>query len=205
MSGEVDPEALRSELRTIKEAMGVSERYPSQFRLWLVYGGLVLGASLVSQFVALRGLPGYWHAVAWFGFMGAGGLYGWYTGSSREGAETGTKPNIPLQFGAVFALYFVFLFALAPAFGALEGALRSITVFSLVVALVGAAYLVVGESLKAYYVRRRDRWAFHLGGVWMLALAALLPNVGVLREWGYATFGVVYALYAGGAYLALAD
>ena len=74
---------------------------------------------------------------------------------------------------------------------------------SLVVGLVGVAYLVVGEALRAYYIRRRDRFAFYVGGAWMLVLAALLPSIEFFHTWGYATFGVVYAAHAVVSYLLL--
>jgi len=36
-STEVDPERLRPELDTTQEAMGLRERYPSQFQYWLLF------------------------------------------------------------------------------------------------------------------------------------------------------------------------
>lgn len=200
---DADPEALQTELERIKDAMGLRDRYPSQFGLWLVYGALVLAASLASQFVVLRELPSWWHPVAWFVLMGAGGLYSWRQHSAERTATTDTKPNLLLQGGAVAALYFVFVLGLAPVFEGAPDRLVSITIFSLVVGLVGTAYLVMGESLKAYFIRRRDRYAFYLGGTWMILLAALIPNVASLRTWGYTVFGVTYALHALAAYVVL--
>lgn len=200
---DADPEALQTELERIKDAMGLRDRYPSQFGLWLVYGALVLAASLASQFVVLRGLPGWWHPVAWFVPMGAGGLYSWRRQSAERTAASETKPNLLLQGGAVAALYVVFVFGLAPVLDGAPDRLVSITIFSLVVGLVGAAYLVMGESLKAYFIRRRDRYAFYLGGTWMIVLAAAMPNVATLRTWGYTVFGVTYALHALAAYVVL--
>lgn len=200
---DTDPEALQTELERIKDAMGLRDRYPSQFGLWLVYGALVLAASLASQFVVLRGLPGWWHPVAWFVLMGAGGLYSWRRQSADRTTASETKPNLLLQGGAVAALYLVFVFGLAPVLDGAPDRLVSITIFSLVVGLVGAAYLVMGESLKAYFIRRRDRYAFYLGGTWMIVLAAAMPNVATLRTWGYTVFGVTYALHALAAYVAL--
>lgn len=200
---DVNAEELKDDINRIKDAMGLQDRYPTAFRLWLVFGGLVLAAALASQFIELRGLPGYWHAVVWFLFMGAGGLYqGWAVDEFDHGS-TLPGPNVGLQFGAIALLYVVFLAVLGPALDQLPADAESIVIFSLVVALIGVAYLVVGESLKAYRIRRRDRYAFYVGGVWMLLLAVAMPNVAVLETWGYAAFGVVYAIHAVGSYLHL--
>jgi hypothetical protein len=61
---EIDPEQLQAELTQIKDAMGLQERYPSRFTLWLVFGVCVLLASLgrvvcgVRRPLALEMLPG---------------------------------------------------------------------------------------------------------------------------------------------------
>ncbi|MFB6352603.1 MAG: hypothetical protein ABEJ92_00805 [Halobacteriales archaeon] len=205
MTGAVDadPEALQTELERIKDAMGLRDRYPSQFGLWLVYGALVLAASLSSQLIVLRGLAGWWHAVAWFVLMGAGGLYSWRRQSADRTSANDARPNVLLQGAAVAALYVVFAIGLAPVLDGVTGRLAAITIFSLVVGLVGTAYLVTGESLKAYFIRRRDRYAFYFGGAWMLVLAAIMPNVPALRTWGYTVFGVAYAIHAVVAYVVL--
>ena len=205
-ASEVDAETLQSEVERIRDAMGLRERYPSQFGLWLVYGGLVLAASLASQYIHLEGLPGYWHPIAWFAVLSLGGIYQWAAGdATRDGipASSEDKPRLPLQFAAVFALYLVFLVGATPVFEGLDADRISTLIFSQTVGFVGVAYLVAGESLRAYYIRRRDRWAFYLGGAWMLVLAAAMPNVAVLETWGYATFGGLYLLHSVVSYLAL--
>lgn len=201
---EFDVAALQAELDRIQDAMGIDERYPSQFRLWPVWGVLVLAASLTSQYVVLADLPGYLHAVAWFGFMGTGGIAQWRLVDADSVGDTTTKPDVWLQAGAVFSVYAVYVAVLGPALEALPDRRASVILFSLIVGLVGAAYLVVGNALKAYYIRRRDRYAFYAGGAWMLALAAVLPNVTVLREWGYAAYGVAFAAHSAAAYGVLA-
>jgi hypothetical protein len=201
---DVDPETLQEDLDRIKDAMGIQDRYPSWFHLWLVYGGLVLTASLASQAIILRDLPGYWHGIAWFGFMGAGGLYQWWLGSNADHTVTERAPNIGVQFGAIALLYVVYLLILGPAVEGLSQRVEAILLFSLIVALVGVAYVVVGESLKAYQIRARDRYAFYIGGAWMLVLAVLMPNIEVLQTWGYAAYGLLYAVHAVGSYVYLA-
>jgi hypothetical protein len=200
---EIDPELLREEVSQIKDAMGIQERYPSRFRFWLVTGLAVLLASSASQFIALRELSGSLHAVAWWVPLGAAGLYQWWSTRGSDTTVTGTKPRIGVLWLSVFALYFVFLLTLGPALDGLDGGAGQILLFSLIVGLVGVGYLVVGEALRAYYIRRRDRWAFYIGGGWMLGLAVLMPNVAVLETWGYATFGIVFATHAVVSYLIL--
>lgn len=202
---EIDPEVLRTEVEQIKDAMGLHERYPSQFQLWLVFGVLVLIASLGSQMIALRDMPGYLHGVLWWVLLGGGGFYlGWTNRDSTENAgSTGTKPRIGVLWLAVFALYAVYVLTLGPAIEGMDAAASEMLLFSLIVALIGVAYLVVGEALRAYYIRRRDRWSFYLGGAWILVLAVLMPNVAFFHTWGYATFGVTYAVHAAASYLVL--
>jgi len=198
---EIDVDALRAELEQIKDAIGLRDRYPSLVRLWLVYGVLVAVASAGSQYVALQDLPEYWHGAIWFVTMSVGGGYQWYAGDRESRPAAAGKPNVLVQFGAILALYFVFVTALSGV--DLPPETGEIVVFAVVVALVGTAYLVMAESLRAYYIRRRDRLALAVGGLWMLGFAALAPNVEFLRTWGYAVFGGCYAAYAAGAYLVL--
>jgi len=201
---EIDPEVLREEVAQIKDAMGLQERYPSEFHAWLVFGGVVLVASLCSQVIALRELPGWYHTAVWLGLLGAGNFYQWRGGSSSDsGNSTGTKPRIGLLYLAVFSFYLVLLFTLFPEVDATGERGLELLIFSQFVGLTGLGYLVVGEALRAYYIRRRDRWAFYTGGVGMITIAALLPNVGILSTWGYATFGIVYAVHAVASYVAL--
>lgn len=200
---EIDPELLREEVAQIKDAMGLQERYPGQFQLWLVFGVAVLLASIASQLIALRELSGSLHAVAWWVPLGGAWLYQWWKTGDVEATNPDAKPRIGVLWLSVFALYVVFLFTLDPALDTLSAEAAQILLFSLIVGLIGVAYLVVGEALRAYYIRRRDRWAFYVGGTWMLALAAVMPNVDALETWGYATFGVIYAVHAGVSYLVL--
>lgn len=202
---EIDPAVLREEVDQIKDAMGLKERYPSQFDLWLVFGGLVFVASMGSQLIAIREMSGLLHSVVWFGLLGGGGLYQWWEsrGSDWDHSPTGTKPRIGLLYPAVFSFVIVVAFTLFPEVDDVADAKLSALVFSQFVGLTGVAYVVVGEALRAYYIRRRDRWAFYLGGLWMLSLAVLIPTVELLHTWGYAMFGIVYAAHAVGSYFVL--
>lgn len=201
---EIDVETLRTELDQIKGAMGLKERYPSQFRLWLVYGVLVFLAALGSQAVVTFELPDWGHSVAWFGFIGIGALYEWLVLDDHETSGE-AKPNIRLQ-GVAIAGFLVATFVIVGPL--LEGAgdlETTSTIFALILGTVGTYYIVAGSSMAAYYVRARDRYAFYIGGAWILAYAAVMPRIGLLQEWGYAVFGVLFALHAVGSYVALSE
>lgn len=202
---EIDSELLREEVDQIKDAMGLQERYPSQFQFWLVFGGLIFIASVGSQLIALRDLSAALHSVVWFVLIGVGNLYQWRENAGSDGGtpSTGTKPRIGLLFLSVFSFLAVLSFTLFPEIGGLTDAEMEVLVFSQFIGLTGVGYLVVGEVLRAYYIRRRDRWTFYIGGLWMLVLAVLMPSVEFLITWGYATFGTVYAVHAVASYLAL--
>lgn len=201
-SQEIDKTALREEIENIKDAMGINERYASQFHIWLVYAVLVGVASMGSQAVVSLNLPWWGHWVSWGLFMGIGGVYqGFVTDDTGEGTAE-AKPSIGLLYAAVFG-YVLVVVAAVSAFLDGPSSVVSSTVFAVFVGGVGTAYLLIGNVLKAYYIRRRDRWAFYVGGSWMLVLAALLPQIELLREWGYAVFGFVFGIHAVGSYLYL--
>lgn len=202
---ELDVEQLQSELETIKDAMGIQERYPSQFHLWLVYGVLVALAALGSQAVVLLDLPAWGHWVSWGGFMALGGVYQGVAMDDNPGdGNAEGKPSIGLQYLSVFGYALVVLALVNPLFDGAEDALVSSTIFALFVGAVGLAYLLAGNALTAYYIRRRDRVAFYVGGAWMLLLALVIPRVPVLQKWGYAVFGIAFGLHAVGSYVLLA-
>jgi hypothetical protein len=85
------------------------------------------------------------------------------------------------------------------AFAPLNGAWA----YSLVISVAGIGFLFAGNTLRAYRVRRKDRWVFYGAGVWMLVYAVAFTNVVSLRRIGYGLFGVLFALYAVVAYLVL--
>jgi len=204
MSGETSPDDLREELETIKEAMGLQERYGSELRLWLVYAVLVGLASLGSQAVVALELPPWGHWLSWGAFIGVGVVYQTVVlGDDYSGGDSEARPGLGLQYGAVLVYALVVLAVVAPLFPGADPTLASSVVFAVAVGAVGTAYVLAGNVLKAYRIRRRDRLAFYAGGAWMLALAVLLPRVTLLQRWGYAVFGLAFAVHAVGSYLAL--
>lgn len=200
---DVDADALREELHLIQDAMGIGERYPSRMTDWLVFGLLVAVAAAISQYVHLQGLPAYWHPVVWFLIMGGGSVLAFWRGDSRE-EDSLARPSIPIQFAAVFVAYVPLIVLVAPIDDGLGYRQGSVLVLGLVLVLLGIAYLGVGNALRAYQIRRRDRFTLYLGGLWMMGLGAAMPHSAFLVDWGYATFGGVYLAYALASYAYLA-
>ena len=87
--------------------------------------------------------------------------------------------------------------------GVLGGGAESALVLSIIVVMIGAAYGVLGASLRAYFVRRRDRRVFYVGTLWMVALGVAIPRHATLETWEFAAFGASYFVYAMAAYLVL--
>ena len=200
---EMDVDALRTELDQIKDAMGIQERYAGATTVWLLFGVLVPVAAGVSQYVHLEQLPPWLHWVSWLGVIG-GGYVLWWTVSNDAGDLAVTaagKPNVLLQFGLVYLAAVpiqVIVGAYTPDLGYYA---ESALVLSVIVVLLGVAYGVLGSSLAAYYIRRRDRLAFYVGTAWMVALGVAIPQSVTLEKWAYAVFGAAYFLYAFGTYL----
>lgn len=201
-TADVDVEELQSELAQIKDAMGLQERYPSMFHLWLVFGVLVLFASVGSQVVVLYDLPGWGHSLSWAFFMGLGFVYQWFQNQGTPETSDGTTPNGWIQAAAVVAYLLAIFVIVGPHLNAEPGVETSVT-FALIVGAIAVIYLVQGNVLKAHYIRKRDRYAFYVGGSWMLLYAAVMPNVQLLQEWGYVVYGVLYAAHGIASYVIL--
>jgi VIT1/CCC1 family predicted Fe2+/Mn2+ transporter len=197
-------EELRRELEQIKDAMGLRERYPSQFRAWLIYGLLVPLAALASQAVVLYDLPGWVHPLAWAGFMGLGGVALWVQDGQAEAEDSGVgKPNVFAQWLSVFAYATAVIFVVSPLLPADDPVTAQATIFAILVGAVGAAYLLLSITLEAYFVEQFDRRVVAVGGLWMVLLAVAIVRLEPLQTWGYAVFGAAYFAYAMAAYLTL--
>lgn len=196
---DVDPESLREELQLIQDAMGIGERYPSRMRDWLVFGILVAVASALSQYVHLQGLPAYWHPVIWFAIMGGGAILGAWRHRGVSG-DASARPSVPVVFASAAVAYVPLIAIVAPIDDGLGYRRGSVLILGLVLVLLGIAYLGMGNALRAYRIRRRDRYTVYLGGVGMLALGGVMPNSAFLVDWGFATFGGLYLAYAIASY-----
>jgi len=197
---DVDPEQLRTQLSQIQEAMGLTERYRSAVDQWLIFGVLVALASVVSQYVYTAELNGFWYAVVWIGGVGGGSALLSRLRDSSAGTATDGKPDVNV---ILFAVYFAFLPILwivdyyAPDLTYAENSLLTLSVIAV---LLGVAYLVVGNVLKAYYIRAEDRYAFYVGGIVLVALGPVLPAFELTRTYPYVVFGGVYLAYSVAAY-----
>ncbi|WP_247730769.1 hypothetical protein [Halovivax limisalsi] len=201
---EVDRADLQRDLDRIKEAMGLAERYENAPEQWLGFGVVVAVACALSQYVVLERLPQAWFAAVWLGLFGALGA----VLSRRYGYsfEPGTaRPNLGFQ---ILAVYFA-AFPIAAVAGSFLPELSYLeeTAFTLAIILVqlGAGYVVAGETLKAYHIRDRDRYAFHAGGLLMVGLGVTVATYEPLYEWGYAAFGGAYLAYAVASYWVLSS
>jgi len=203
---DIDPADLQRQLDEIKGAMGLAERYPGRARLWLLAGLLVgvIAVAVQVTFFLHETLSATAYVLIWGVFVVVAVLSLWVmvTRLPRNDAP-GTAPSWRALFGSLGA----FLVAVSSVPGEVAeqvgGLDRALLYFGLVIAVLGLALLLSGTLLSAYRVRRRDRLVFHVGGVWTLAFASMLPYVDVLRYLGVGIFGVLFALYAVVAYVYL--
>lgn len=211
---DVDPAALQAQLSEIKGAMGLEAQYPGQRRLWLVYGSVVGLASILTEvvFAAVQEGPDVVYQVAWLGFVGVAGLALWRlaTGTPTDHAPE-TAPDWRVVFATLLVGFLALVAMVQPVFYPLEGSLPAreqglltgAYFYALVIAVAGMGFLFTGNALRAYRIRARDRRVFYGAGGWMLAFAAVFPHVEFLRVFGYAVFGVLFWVYAVGAYVVL--
>jgi len=199
---DVDVEQLRGDIEQIKEAMGIQERYGGATSTWLFFGVAVPVASALSQYVHMEQLATWYHWIVWLVLLG-GGYAGYllYSDESARPAESAAgRPNIFTQFVLV---YFASVPVQTIAFEYVTDVgyvTESAMGLSFILVMLGVAYGVIGSSLEAYYVRRRDRWLFYAGTVWMVILGVLIPGRPFLETWAYAVFGGLYFVYAMAAY-----
>ncbi|MFB6189061.1 MAG: hypothetical protein ABEI57_04185 [Halapricum sp.] len=204
---QVDPDELQAQLDQIKDAMGIDERYAGATRQWLLFGVLVTVASGISQYVYRQHLPGYWFTVVWTVVLFGGGVVGLrllFDGDRRPslGTEAG-KPSLWFVFGVIY-LADVPIQVVADRFiPSLGYEAQIVFALSVILVLVGIAYLLIGNALRAYYIRSRDRYAFYAGGLLLIGLGVSIPYVDVLWTWGYAVFGGLYLVYALATYAVL--
>jgi hypothetical protein len=191
---DVDPDELQAQLDDIKQAMGLSERYPGQGRVWLVYGLLVPGFAFALQLLFVVPLPEWGYVATWLGFLGVGLGSLWWLGrrTSSSGAPAAV-PDLRVVMAALVATVGALTVVSQPVLEATtaSGLVVGAYFFGLVIALAGLGFLVTGTVLRASRIRRRDRWVFYAGGLWMLVYAALFATVDVLHYAGYGVFGVL--------------
>lgn len=199
---ELDKEELQEELGQIKEAMGLHEQYPYWSRWWLIEG-----VGLGILFPAMQLVVGEPRPLLILGFLVlAGGVLLVSLVARSRGIARYEQPPTGVPDWENWQL--IAVAGIAALFGALFPVLPSLEAVSelyyMVVAMgsmFGVAYLFMGLLLEAYNIRKSDRYAFYVGGLWLLALTAVLPNIPVLRGWAFAALGIGLAIYHVGAYL----
>lgn len=203
----VDPETLRQDVDRIAEAMGLAERSSGAVTQWLVFAALVPLAAVISQWVYLQQLPQWYHGVGWIGLLGGGGLLSAVLVFDEEDrvASRDDRPGLFLPFAAVYFATFPIQAIYASVLPELSYARESQVTLGVILVLVGVAYAVLGNALRGWRIRARDRYPFYAGTVWMVVLGVAIPYVPVVGRWGYAVFGGVYAVYGVGTYLLLRD
>jgi len=200
--GDVDPRDLQQDLDRIKDAMGIAERYESATEQWLLFGVFVAVGSAVSQVLVLERAPGFWIPVVWLVLLAASALglsqrYDYSYGPGRG------DPNVGFQILAAYLGSFAVLFAVGPFLPELGYLAENALTLGIIAVMLGVGYLVAGETLKAYRIRARDRYALHAGGVLLVVVGVAIPTVEALHTWGFAAFGASYAVYAAASYLVL--
>jgi hypothetical protein len=200
MSNEkLDKEELQAELDQIKGAMGLHERYPFWSRWWLIEG---VGVGILFPLIQLlvRGtLPLLWFLVFAGGVfivhqIALGRLIARY-----ERPATGVPNWMHWQY-----IWLAGMVALSIALFPVNDALDVLPLYAAVAAggsMLGVAYLFMGQLLEAYHIRKSDQYAFYIGGLWVLALTAVLPNLPVIQEWSFAVLGIGLAVHNVGSYL----
>lgn len=210
---DVDPERLQRQLAEIKGAMGLEDRYPGQRKLWLVYGVGVAVVSLLTEVLfVVEQLPSWGYFLVWLVFLALVGAAQWWLVSRTP---TGPTPSSAPDWRVLFATLVLATVALSglvqPLFPYLidaestetAGILQGAYFFGLVIAVAGVGFLFVGNALRAYHIRKRDRWVFYGAGVWMLVYASWFTHSEFLRLAGYAVFGILFLLYSIAAYVLL--
>jgi hypothetical protein len=203
---DIDAAQLERQLSEIKGAMGLAEQYPGRARLWL-YGGLLIAlAALFAQatFFFHERLSGTAYTAIWVAFVAVVIAASWWLATRLPTTDPpATAPSWRAVFGGLAAFLAAATGVAAPAATQVGGLGRAILFFGLGIAAIGLGLVVTGAVLSVYRVRRRDRLVFYAGGAWVLVYAAWLPHVQILRWVGVGLFGVLFGLYAVGAYVYL--
>lgn len=194
-----DAAELQTELDRIKSAMGIHERYPFWSRWWLIEG---IGVGVLFPLIQLlvRGdLPLMWFLLVGGGVFLAHQLALWRVIDQYDRPATGLPSWVNWQYITIAGVL-TLVVGLRPVGDALyaSGNLSFAAIAG--GAMLGVAYLFMGQLLEAYRIRKSDRYAFYASGVWMLLLAAVLPNVPALQGWVFTAFGVGTAIQHIGMY-----
>lgn len=195
-----DAAEMRADLDRIKTAMELHDRYPFWSRWWLIEG---VGVGLLFPLIQLFSRGNI--SLVWLVLLGGGVFVAHQLALRRiigryDQPASGVPSWMNWQYIAVAGVL-TLVVGLRPvgddisasgelSFAAIAGG-----------TMVGVAYLFMGQLLESYRIRKADRYAFYASGVWMLLLAAVLPNVPSLQGWVFTALGVGTAVQHVGAYL----
>lgn len=199
---EIDKESLQAEIGQIKDAMGIHERYPYMTKIWLVEGVLVGILAIGMQFVFRDEIPAYSLPILLLGLIVIEQIIFRRIIQNTEQPSTGSKPSMNILVLAMVLGMFALVIGLDPL---IDHSTVDETVASavLITALSGILYLAIGNMLTAYSIRKHDRYAIYIGGLWLFVLAAAITHVPFLQYWAYAALGVSVIVHGIGAYLVL--
>jgi hypothetical protein len=203
MSNEdIDKESLQAEIGQIKEAMGLHERYPYMTKIWLVEEVLVGIIAIGMQFAFRGALSIYWLAMLIVGIVVVEQVTFRRIIRDSEQPSTGLKPSVNILVLAMVLGIFALVTGLDPL---IDHSAVDETVMSavLITALSGILYLAVGNMLVAYSIKKADRYAIYIGGLWLFVLAGAMTHIPFLQYWAYAAFGVSVIVHGIGSYSVL--
>ncbi len=205
MSEEIDKKALKKEINEIKDAMGLKERYPSRASMWLWVGAFVGIACLLSQIVAFSGASNLWYPVIWFGGVSISQILQKKIRKDRkkEVIKTGTKPSNWIPYLVMLLIAFVVIWNIGPLFDGLDQVEITAYTASTIFLMMGAYYFLMGNQLKAYYIRKKDRNAFYVGGGIFVILSAVVPHFYILQKWMWTIYGIAFLGFSLSTYYVL--
>ncbi len=199
---EIGKEELQEELGQIKEAMGLHEQYPSLARWWLVEGvgiGIMLPLLQLFQRREVPELLGL--ALVIVAFIGGLVAHRWFV-PDIERSATEKGPNLDVLHATLILGMISLVVGFIPILDQLD--VDRFTVAFVFFSMVAGLGLVnTGITFRAYNIRKPDRYAFYVGGCWLLALTAVTLWIPFLREWGPTVVGLSYAVHGIGSYIVL--
>lgn len=212
MEQEIDTDKLRKEVGQIKNAMGINDKKtkwkPQQ---WLNWGFLIAIASLISQIIVIYRIPGPLISITWFGVLFGGRYMNSFLLKQDENKSSiitlENKPNTYVIWITIFIGGWLILMNLLSIINwTASGYYESYSaITSCFFGLAGIAYILTGNSMKAFYIRAKDRYAFYTGGSLMILLSLIIPNIEFLHKWTYSVFSVFFIFFAIGSYLYLKE
>lgn len=190
---DVDKEALQDELGQIKQAIGLTEKHPYWIRSWLIEG-VTVGILFPLFQLGLRDGFESWLIVLIVSIFAIYFVVDWQAQIGYERPTTGV-PSWTTWHVVIFAGIGALVLGLRPIFDQLDAS-NSVTL-SLVLGgtILGVGYMFMGQLLEAYDVRRADKYAFYIGGTWILVLSAVIPHVAFFEGWEYAVLGIGIAVH----------